>query len=61
MILGDNIISSGGDLSNSFHSNAVDGATIFAIKVKDVSRFGVVEFDFQKYFKFRRKTKVSKK
>ena len=48
LILGDNIISSGGDLSNSFHSNVVDGATIFAIKVKDASRFGVVEFDFQK-------------
>ena len=31
-----------------FHSNVVDGATIFAIKVKDASRFGVVEFDFQK-------------
>ena len=47
LILGDNIISGGGDLSNSFHSKDINGATIFAIRVKDASRFGVVEFDFK--------------
>ena len=49
LILGDNIYY-GHDLSEKLHhaTQKKEGATIFAYRVKDPERYGVVEFDVQK-------------
>tara|TARA_Y100001935_G_C17311322_1_gene516531 strand:+ start:7351 stop:8112 length:762 start_codon:yes stop_codon:yes gene_type:complete len=49
LILGDNLFL-GGDTSNQIKSSLLEntGATIFGYKVKDPSRYGVVEFDKDK-------------
>ena len=45
LILGDNIISAGGDFSNILRNQNPKGASIFGISVKNPEEYGVVDFD----------------
>ena len=44
-MLGDNIISAGGDFSNKLRNPSHEGASIFGITVKNPQDYGVVDFD----------------